>query len=223
MVKHHIRGSCLQANLDRIRLPSWGLRWGHMGGQGQHFTGWASVCSERNADRKRSFRLMSLLSPSGCSKTPSFCHRTPWCWDPGSGQAAASDTPASPPPVHHRISFREYTVSSYHVRPQKTHSDEHTSPRPWHHSSVNLKSSQREQLVQLEDSHITIRGSLFWEDFFPIFLEEEMTILDSSYYTPGGILNTYMHIQDVHESSLQEIFCSGSICLNKITGCFKKA
>lgn len=52
---------------------------------------------------------------------------------------------------------------------------------------------------------------------------EEMTILDSSYYAPGGILNTYMHTQDVHESSLQEIFCSGSICLNKITGCFRKA
>ena len=58
------------------------------------------------------------------------------------------------------------------------------------------------------------RGSFFWEDFVPILLEEEMIILDSSYYAPGGILNTYIHTQDVCESSLQEIFCSGSICLN---------
>lgn len=129
MVKHHIRGSCLQDNLDRIKdFHHESYAEAIRGDRG-------SILRNEHLFRtqcRQETKLPAHVSAVSIrlSENPVSCHRTPWCWDPGSGQAAASDTPASPPPVHHRISFREYTVSSYHVRPQKTHSDEHTSPGP---------------------------------------------------------------------------------------------
>ena len=98
------------------------------GGTGAAFYG-VSICLFRTQCRQET-KLPAHVSAVSIRlfETPSHVTAVPvWSWDPGSGQAAASDTPASPPPVYPHISFRE---SSYHVRPQKTHSDEHTSPGP---------------------------------------------------------------------------------------------
>lgn len=98
------------------------------GGMGAAFFG-MSICLFRTQCRQET-KLPAHVSAVSTRlfETPSHVTASPvWGRDPGSGQAAASDTPASPPPVHPRISFRK---SSYHVRPQKTHSDEHTSPGP---------------------------------------------------------------------------------------------
>lgn len=99
------------------------------GGTGAAFYG-VSICLFRTQCRQET-KLPAHVSAVSIRlfETPSHVTAVPvWGWDPGSGQAAASDTPTSPPPVYPHISFRE---SSYHVQPQKTtHSDEHTSPGP---------------------------------------------------------------------------------------------
>lgn len=124
-----------------------------------------SICLFRTQCRQET-KLPAHVSavPPGCVS----CHSIP-VWGPGPwlGQAAASTRRC--PPVHPRISFRK---SSYHVcGTQKTHSDEHTQPRTLTPRLCEPEKLTREQLVQLEDSHVMTRmdhssGRVLFQSFW---------------------------------------------------------